>query len=98
VQQVGIVGTPDFLGCVGGAFVAIELKRAAKAHLRPMQKYNLKRIEAAGGFGLVAFPENWQACLEFLQMLAAAKGRANAEGDLWAASRSKLCTWSDEAG
>lgn len=69
MQQVAIVGTPDFLGCVAGHFVAVELKATPKDKLRPMQQYNLDRIKAAGGIGLVVHGENCDDALAFLQKL-----------------------------
>lgn len=59
IQQLSISGTPDFLLCVNGRFVALELKRDAKARVTALQKHALQKIAAAGGLSLVAYPDNW---------------------------------------
>lgn len=59
VQQQTLAGTPDFLLCVGGLFIALELKSDRSARVTPLQRYNLEKIERAGGKSFVAYPENW---------------------------------------
>jgi hypothetical protein len=59
VQQVGLRGTPDILACVRGQFVALELKRDAKAKIDTLQVHNLRQIATAGGFAAVVYPENF---------------------------------------
>lgn len=46
-------GTPDLLACVGGVFVAIEVKRPGEKPTE-LQQYRLERIEAAGGIAFCA--------------------------------------------
>jgi len=65
---VGIRGTPDFLLCINGNFVAIELK--VEAALEHLQEYKLGLISEAGGIGIVVTPENWETTYEFLHMIA----------------------------
>lgn len=60
IQQVAIGGTPDILGCIAGWFVALELKASEKATVSPLQLLKLERIRAAGGIGLLVYPENWE--------------------------------------
>lgn len=73
IQQVSIRGTPDRLVCIRGQFIALEEKasRAAaeeKAHKgHALQKHKLAKIRAAGGEGLIVYPENWLATLEYLK-------------------------------
>jgi hypothetical protein len=62
-----IAGIPDYLGVVSGQFVALELKRSAKAKARPLQVHILSVIERAGGIALVVFPENHLVILEQLK-------------------------------
>jgi len=45
-------GIPDLILCVGGRFVAIELKTLT-GRKRPLQEYTIKCINAAGGAGCV---------------------------------------------
>lgn len=60
IQQVGKRGTPDFLGCVNGVFVALELKKDEKEKPDELQTYKLMRIRKAKGVTFVVTPENWQ--------------------------------------
>ncbi len=46
-------GVPDILACVNGKFVGIEVKRPG-GRLSELQKYNIERIQAAGGVAFVA--------------------------------------------
>ncbi len=59
VQQVGIRGTPDILGCVNGHFVALELKASKTSDAEPLQAYTLRKVDEAGGVAFVVTPENW---------------------------------------
>lgn len=70
VQQVGVRGTPDFLGCVNGHFVALELKRSEKASADPLQVYTMHKIETAGGITYVVTPENWVSVYRELCLLS----------------------------
>ncbi len=63
IQQVSIRGTPDILACIGGRFVAIELKRDEKQKPEPLQEHELKKILDAGGTALVVNPLNWPGVL-----------------------------------
>lgn len=56
-QFIAIRGIPDFIGCINGYFVALELKvddRESK-----LQGWVLDRIKRAGGVAFVVTPENW---------------------------------------
>lgn len=61
IDQKSIRGTPDYICCVNGAFVAMELKRSIYSKMRgTLQEYNINKINNdAGGIGLFVFPENW---------------------------------------
>lgn len=72
-QQRSVRGTPDFLGCVSGHFVALELKRSIKEKPDPLQAHNLKKILEAGGFAWVTYPENWPEIYSALTNLAGVK-------------------------
>lgn len=76
IQQTSIVGTPDILACVGGYFVALELKRTAKDNPSPSQTYQINKIDDAGGHAFVVCPDSWPACLAFLAQLARFHARA----------------------
>lgn len=74
-QQVSLRGTPDFLMCVGGIFVAIELKRTDKLKADPLQENNINKINEAKGIGLVVGPENWKDTLQVLKILIATEDK-----------------------
>lgn len=60
-QMLATVGVPDFLGCVNGLFVAIELKASEKEANRSqgtIQNYILFQINRSGGFATYMYPEN----------------------------------------
>jgi hypothetical protein len=70
IQQVAKRGDPDFLLCVNGLFVGLELKKDEKTEPDPLQKSKHRYIqEKGGGYVLVACPENWEECKLFLKNL-----------------------------
>lgn len=58
MQQLAIVGDPDFLLCMHGTFVALELKDEGEVP-RPLQQHKLDRVAATHGVSIVADPGNW---------------------------------------
>ena len=52
-------GVPDILACVGGRFVAIEVKDT-KGRPSPLQLANLRSIDRAGGVALLAYPKDFE--------------------------------------
>ena len=70
VQQVGIRGTPDILGCLNGRFVALELKCDKSKHADPLQTYLMHKIEDANGVSFVVTPENWPVVYRELCLLS----------------------------
>ena len=73
IQQVGKRGTPDILACVGGRFVAIELKKDAKSKPDKLQQHKLKKITGAGGVSFVASPENSETVIGMIAIMAGSK-------------------------
>lgn len=69
IQQVVIRDTPDFLGVVSGFFVGWELKKAKAEKARRSQLQRLYRINLAGGWGRLVYPENFEEELQFLRDL-----------------------------
>lgn len=70
IQQKSLRGTPDYLMCVNGNFVAMELKNSEDEEPDELQKYNLRKIRHSNGLGLVVFPENWDKVYDVLFKLA----------------------------
>lgn len=71
IQQKAIVGTPDFLLCINGTFVALELKADDESPVSKMQEYNLSEVVRCKGISYVAYPENWKSILTKLQKMTA---------------------------
>lgn len=69
-QMYGKRGVPDFLVCVNGSFVAIEVK-AQRGKLSAMQKLELNQIGLARGYTYVAYPDNLELLSRMLHELAA---------------------------
>lgn len=70
IQQTSIRGTPDLLLCVNGRFVALELKRSSKAPATELQKFNIERINACGGYATLVYPENLEDVMKQLEEIA----------------------------
>ena len=69
-QQVALRGIPDFLICLAGHFIAIELKRDEKEQPNELQKWTLSSIAHAGGISFVVHPGNWYETYDTLKNLA----------------------------
>ena len=61
-------GIPDILACVGGYFVAIEVK-AQNGKPSELQLHHCKKIREAGGFAFIAYPSGWEELKKILYML-----------------------------
>jgi hypothetical protein len=59
IQQLAISGDPDFLLCMQGRFVALEIKDRGEVP-RPLQQYKLDQVVRTRGVALVADPDNWE--------------------------------------
>ena len=59
IQQVAIVGDPDFILCCHGKFVALELKRDGEVP-RPKQQEKLINVSFAKGVSMVTSPSVWE--------------------------------------
>lgn len=70
IQMLSLAGIPDYLGCINGRFVALELKKDGKTDASLLQGWVLSKIRAAGGIALKVDPENWQATYNLLQRIA----------------------------
>lgn len=70
IQQKAIVGTPDFLLCVNGYFIALELKADEDSPVSKMQEFNLDGVVKCNGKSFIAYPENWKMVLAKLQRFA----------------------------
>lgn len=62
----GRSGVPDIIACVKGKFVAIECK-AGKGTTTALQKYNIEKINTAGGLAIVINESNIDSLLTTIQ-------------------------------
>lgn len=69
-QQKSRVGTPDFLVCINGHFIALEAKKDGKSKVDPMQIWELEKILAASGLSFVPEPGNWPYIKGVLEYIA----------------------------
>jgi len=70
IQQVVIRGDPDFVLCVNGFSVWVELKRNRKEKADPLQHYKLEKHLRDGGYSFILHDENKDAIMQFLTMLS----------------------------
>lgn len=62
-------GIPDLLCCVGGQFLAIELK-ASNGKPSELQKHSIRKIWESGGFAILLYPNqfyNFTVLIDALQ-------------------------------
>lgn len=69
IQQKSIRGDPDFILCINGLFIGLELKDDGKEP-DPLQEFKLDNIKNAKGIALVAQPQNWDEIYEILKEIA----------------------------
>jgi hypothetical protein len=68
IQQLAIRGDFDFILCVRGKFVGLELKRAGE-QLQPLQMYKADWVRRTGGIALRTCPETWEETKKLLLSL-----------------------------
>lgn len=59
-------GIPDFLVCLNGRFVALELK-TGKGKLDALQELTIQKIVGSKGFALAVTPESWPEVYKHLK-------------------------------
>jgi len=69
IQQKTIRGDADYILCVAGRFVWLELKKSG-GKPEPLQKYKADWVEKCGGVAMVASPDNWEEVKRDLLFLA----------------------------
>lgn len=72
IQQTTIHGTPDYLMCINGTFIALELK-IETGKTDKLQQWNLECIAHAGGMAIVVSPSHWFDVYDLLKHLAESK-------------------------
>jgi hypothetical protein len=65
-QQVALRGYPDLVFCVGGKFLAWELKKDEKSKATALQLHMIEKIRKSGGYATVVHPLNFQEELKLL--------------------------------
>jgi predicted type IV restriction endonuclease len=69
IQQKTIKGDPDYLLCIRGKFVALELKSEG-GKLDKLQQYRLDQVRLADGYAFAVWPDDWEDVYEELKELA----------------------------
>jgi hypothetical protein len=69
IQQQTILGDPDFVLCVRGRFVALELK-SVRGKASALQKYKLESVRKSGGLAFEVYPKTWAEVFTALNILA----------------------------
>lgn len=64
-------GIPDLLVCCNGRFVAVELK-APKGRPSDLQLYNLRKIDHAGGYAVLLYPDDYALFQNLVQCIQVA--------------------------
>lgn len=70
IDQVSKRGIPDFLMCLSGQFIALELKKDDKCRPDPLQRHVMNKIDQAGGISFEVNPQNWEEIYKILKTLA----------------------------
>lgn len=65
-------GIPDILACVYGQFVAIEVK-ASNGKPSELQKHNVRKINKAGGYAMILYPQDWETFKRLINYLSNAE-------------------------
>lgn len=61
-------GVPDILVCCNGRFIGVEVK-APNGKPSPLQIYNLKKIDKAGGFAVLLYPNQFHVFQMLIKMI-----------------------------
>lgn len=61
-------GIPDILACCNGSFLGIEVK-AERGKPSELQLYNLRKIDEAGGFAILLYPEAYTLFQMFIRCI-----------------------------
>ena len=62
------IGVPDILACVDGYFLGIEVK-ASNGKPSPLQIHNLRKIDDAGGFAVLLYPDQFDLFKDLVMCL-----------------------------
>lgn len=62
------IGVPDILACVNGYFLGIEVK-ASNGKPSPLQIHNLRKIDDAGGFAVLLYPDQFDQFKDLVMCL-----------------------------
>lgn len=61
-------GIPDILCCCNGFFIGIEVK-ASNGKPSELQIHNLKKIDEAGGFGILLYPDDFEIFKDMIESI-----------------------------
>ena len=61
-------GIPDILACCTGKFLGIEVK-AKNGKPSELKLYNLKKIDEAGGFAILLYPDDFETFKTMIELI-----------------------------
>lgn len=67
-NQMTKSGIPDILACVNGYFLAVEVK-AENGKPSELQKYHVAKINNAGGYAVILYPEQYEKFKQLVKCL-----------------------------
>ena len=82
VKEAGSIrGISDIVGCYNGHYFAMELKRSESEARKNtgrivLQRYTLRQVSIAGGFGYIVHPQNLQEVLQDLDSRCLPRSRS----------------------
>lgn len=62
-------GIPDLLVCCHGRFLGIEIK-GPKGKPSELQLYNLKKIDEAGGYAVLLYPDDFETFKTMIELIS----------------------------
>ena len=75
-------GVPDIIACVKGRFMGIEVK-APNGKPTELQIHNLKKIDEAGGYGILLYPKDFEIFMSLIHSITTPYKYGHGEDDLF---------------
>lgn len=75
-------GIPDILCCINGYFVGVEVK-AQNGKPSEIQIFNIRKINAAGGFAFVLYPSAFDQFKQFVEDLERERYNRDEIPEIW---------------
>ena len=79
IQMVALTGIPDWIGCINGRFIALEVKTNEKevnAKRATLQRYIIRQLVQCGAYAKFVYPENIDRIVGELDEIAHSNNRS----------------------